>query len=1169
MRLRKIKLAGFKSFVDPTTLQVPSNLVGVIGPNGCGKSNVIDAVRWVMGESSAKTLRGESMADVIFNGSTSRKPVGLATVELVFENSRGRIGGQFAEYNEISVRRQVERSGQSQYFLNSTRCRRRDITDLFLGTGLGPRSYSIIEQGMISRVIEARPEELRTFLEEAAGISLYKERRHETETRIRHTRENLERLDDLREELEGQLKRLKRQSDAAIRFQELKTEEHALKANLQALRLRGLEHYIQDREAQLRAREVDLEQQLVELRRTEADLEAQRELAHRAGEAVNDVQAEVFKAKGEVARLEQAIGHARDRRRKLRSDLDHARQELARAGQDLEADAMAIAELEAELAASREQTGMAEARREEAQARREAAEQAVADWQAQWEAFHRDAAEPERRAEVERARLTHMEQQMAQLQLRMERLDQEDRALEDAPLERELEELQQQVDAAAQRMQDRQATVHELQGQVGHQRDRNHDLAVRLDETRRRVQHERGRMASLETLQQAALGKGRGAVKSWLREQGLEAAPRLAQELEVEPGWERAVEVVLGDHLEAVCTDGLAARLDALAGLGKGTLSLIDTSAPALSAAGPGGPALADRVRLPWAPPGLLHGIRTASDPVEAWRMLPSLGAGDSVVTPDGTWLGPGWLRVAHEKDEHSGVLGREQELRQLQDELPELERESDELREHQEEGNQQLHTLEQHRQAELDALHLATREHAQLQSKAGARRTRLEQVRARRERLRAERDELGQELEETAMEAESTRSRLHRALERMEALVDERLELEQRRDSLRAAAQEAVQAARAARDECHRLEVTAHTLTTRRHDTERNRRRAEAQVEQWQRRAAELQAQLDASDDPETELAEQREEWLQVHIEQEARLSRARDDTAELDAAIRELDQARRRLEQAFNERKNVLQEAHIALQEQRVRRQTIVEQLQEAGEDIPALLAGLPREVDEAAWQERLEQIGRAIQRLGAINLAAIEEFRDQSRRKEHLDSQHADLTEALETLEQAIRRIDRETRERFKATFDQVNTGIQSMFPRLFGGGEAYLDLTDRDLLEAGVTIMARPPGKRNSSIHLLSGGEKALTAVALVFAIFGLNPAPFCMLDEVDAPLDDANVGRFGRMVQAMSDQTQFIFVTHNKTTMEIAEHLTGVTMQEPGVSRLVAVDIDQAVELAVQ
>ncbi len=1168
MRLNKIKLAGFKSFVDPTSIPLSSNLTGIVGPNGCGKSNTIDAVRWVMGESSAKHLRGDSMADVIFNGSTSRKPVGHASVELVFDNSDGSVGGQYASYNEISIKRQVSRDGTSNYYLNGARCRRRDITDIFLGTGLGPRSYSIIEQGMISRLIEAKPEDLRTFLEEAAGISKYKERRRETENRMKHTRENLDRLNDLREEVDKQLNHLQRQARTAERYKELKQDERRLKAELLALRLRALDEEASGQEKAIAERETALEAALADQRAIESALEKDRDAHVEATDGFNEVQGRFYGVGAEIARLEQSIQHAKEMRQRQQRDLDQLEQNWRELQEHIQSDGQRLQELDRNL---EESAPALERLRAVEDASREAlsqAEESMQEWQRQWEEFNRVAAEPSEAAQVERTRIDHLERQIVQLQTRMERLNAERQALGEQRTGEEIEQLEQEQQRQAEQGEALQQELEEVLGRIGHLRDRNREHNSALDEQRGELQDLRGRLASLEALQQAALGQTEGAVSEWLEGRGLREAPRLAQELDVDSGWEQAVETVLGFHLEAVCVDGMDSVAGVLGSLEHGALSLFDTQAAA-----PGAPVrelatpLASRVRAPWSVEGLLAGVYAADDLNAALALRGQLQPHESVVTPDGIWLGHGWLRVARDADERAGVLGREQEIKSLQGRLEELGARVAELEQELEQGREQLTVLEERRETVQGQVNDSHRRHSELRAKLGALQARHEQYQSRAQAMADELAELAEQEQRDGAEAQEARTRLNAALERMEQLAQEREQLTARRDQLRETVAEVRARARSDRDEAHRLALQVESMRSQQASTRQSLDRAESQVGALQARRSELQELLAGADEPlqaqESELAQLLEK--RVVVEQE--LTAARRRMEEIDEAVRRHEHERTAAEQKVLDVRGLLEQARLGAQEIKIRRQTLREQLAETGFEQQTLLGELPEDADVSAWQEKVEQIATRIARLGPINLAAIDEFAEQTERKKYLDAQHADVTEALETLENAIRKIDRETRTRFKETFDKVNSGLQALFPRLFGGGHAYLELTGEDLLDTGVTVMARPPGKRNSSIHLLSGGEKALTAVALVFSIFQLNPAPFCMLDEVDAPLDDANVGRFCDLVKEMSDQVQFIFITHNKITMALSNQLSGVTMHEPGVSRLVAVDVDEAVRLA--
>ncbi|GAB6041945.1 chromosome segregation protein SMC [Endothiovibrio diazotrophicus] len=1165
MKLTKIKLAGFKSFVDPTTIPIPSNLVGIVGPNGCGKSNTIDAVRWVMGETSAKHLRGESMADVIFNGSNSRKPVGQAFVELIFDNSDGAAGGQYAHYGEISVKRLVTRDGQSNYYLNGTKCRRRDITDIFLGTGLGPRSYAIIEQGMISRVIEAKPEELRSFFEEAAGISKYKERRRETENRIRHTRDNLDRLSDLREELDKQLSRLERQSATAERYKGLKQEERVLKAELLALRYRAVDGDANARQQKINGLETALEAALAAQRGYESAIEKERDAHTEATDSLNVVQGRFYGVGAEIARVEQAIQHNKELKRRQEHELEQAERAWGELHAHIERDRAQLEELTAALAEDEPALELARAAEEASGEARIGAEERMQAWQEAWDDFNRRAAEPTQTAQVERSQIEHMERQMERQRQRADRLDEERGRLADEGLTEEIEELalaEAEGEEQATRLQEELVTAQEEGRRL---RDENRELATRLDGQRGELQTARGRLASLEALQQAALGKGSKKISEWLKRQGLTDAPRLAQHLKVEGGWERAVETVLGGSLEAVCVDGFDAVSAVLESLEGGTLTFFDTTTP--SPAAGEGDWLAAKVSGDYAAGALLAGVRTAASLEAALALRGGLAAHESVITPEGIWLGPSWLRVARDADEHAGVLAREQEIKELSARTEALQAAIDELTAQRDEGRARVQTLEERRDSLQKEAHQAGRRHAEVRSQLSARRARLEQHENRIRNLASEREEVEQQLGRDREELENSRMRLQEALAEMEVLAQQRDELTGERDRLRQLLEEVRDKARGDRDSAHQLAIRVEQRRTQRNATEQNLGRMDEQIATLAERREELRLTLSEGEEPVLEMEAELEELLARRVEAETALNDARKHVETVDHELRRLDQDRHGAERRVQEVRGQLEQARINAQELKVRRQTLEEQLAETDYQLDELFQRLPEQADIPTWEQRVEEVGQRISRLGPINLAAIDEFKEQQERKTYLDAQNADLEEALKTLEGAIAKIDRETRARFKETFDQVNAGIKELFPRLFGGGQAFLELTGEDLLDTGVSVMARPPGKNIRSIHLLSGGEKALTAVALVFSIFELNPAPFCMLDEVDAPLDDANVGRFSQLIKEKSDKVQFIFITHNKVTMEIADQLCGVTMHEPGVSRLVSVDVEEAAKLA--
>ncbi len=1165
MRLNKIKLAGFKSFVDPTTVTFPSNLIGVVGPNGCGKSNIIDAVRWVMGEISAKNLRGESMADVVFNGSASRKPVGTASVELVFDNSDGKLSGQFASFSEVSLKRVVSRDGQSAYFLNGTRCRRKDITQLFLGTGLGARSYAIIEQGMISRVIEARPEELRGFIEEAAGISKYKELRRDTENRISHTKENLERLNDLRDEVEKQLNRLQRQAATARRYQHLKTEERTHQAQLLAMKLRQIGEDLQVREQTLLQRDTAMQAVIAELRNHEAQIETGREEQRQKSDELSVVQGRHYGLSADIGRVEQSIQHARELRQRQNAELQQAERNYNELSEHSKRDTQQIKQLQdevAELEPLLETARLSEAAAAEAL---ELADVTMQDWQEGWNAFNVNARDASEKAQVERARIEQLENQLRRMAAQRERTLTEIDNLSIDEFAQRIESMLQDEMSGGERLEHLEHQVQELIGNVDQLRNRQRELVAASDVSQRELQQAQGRQVSLEALQKAALGQAQGKVADWLSANSLGNRPRLAQQLQVSHGWDRAVETVLGAYLEAVCVDQLDDVANVLGTLSAGTVSFLSKSQANQSNAS--AELLLAHVKGPEGLTSLLHGVHVVAELSEALAMRGRLQGGESVITRDGVWIGRDWLRVSRDQDAHAGVLAREKELRGLHDMVSQLEQSHAALQEETLAVRNQLTDLEAQRDRVMQERNQLHRTHSELKAQLSGLQLRVEQSRERHVKLKSEAEELSLELARTDEDISASRGRLQSAVDEMEVREQERQQLEQRRDVLR---NELSLARNRAQDERTQAQQHAISLESKRSalgSIIAGLDRIEAQLLQLQDRREQLKAQLIEGELPLAQFDEQLTGLLEQRITLDAELAQARATVDAVEQRIRQMDEARMSTERRVEEARQQLDEVRMALQENRVRHETLTEQFAATQFILEEVMAQLAPEATIAAWETELAEISGKIERLGQVNLAAIDEFKEQSERKEYLDRQYKDLTDALDTLETAMRKIEKETRTRFQDTFDRVNAGLKERFPRLFGGGHAYLELAGEDVLNAGVSIMARPPGKRNSTINQLSGGEKALTAVALVFSIFELNPAPFCLLDEVDAPLDDNNNIRFCDTVREMSKNVQFIIITHNKVTMELADQLMGVTMHEAGVSRLVAVDTDEAVRLA--
>lgn len=1160
MRLTSIRLAGFKSFVDPVTVPFEGNMTSIVGPNGCGKSNVIDAVRWVMGESSAKMLRGESMADVIFNGSTGRKPVGQASIELTFDNSDGSLGGMYAQYAELSVKRVVTRDGQSTYFFNGEKCRRRDIADLFMGTGLGPRSYAIIGQGMISRLVEARPDELRATLEEAAGISRYKERRKETEQRMRRTRDNLERLDDLREELDRQLERLKRQADAARRYRDLKVQEHRLKGELALLRRNAWRVRQQEAEAQVRGLETTREKNIYGIRECERMLEEYRFSHDGLAESLDEHQRRFSDTTATVARLEQQLEYARTRERQLAVELERIQQERAEFDQLADTDQMRQQEIEERLDAlvlEREQSAEMMAQLE-----LEHAELGERQQQAQvtWEQFQQQSGEQTRSAERAQSEVHRFEELHADIDRQYQ---QRQRQLAEVP------DMAQLGDELAELALVREQDAEQFQ-QLEEERQRLREQRQQLGDTQQRLQKERetllarqntllGEQSSLRALLAAALDHDDQQRQHALAAAGLDQAPLLAERLSVATGWDAAVSWVLASWLDAriapvTTVDGIR--------LVKGELGLVDECGMA-SIAG----RLAEHVQGAGGLTAWLNRIHACDDDAQAWGYAKTLEAGESVITRSGLWLGSGWVRRLGEQACDDSVIAQRRRLEdidvalaQLDARLEDITAQLENIAEQQQQGDDRLEELhgEAVRQTEQSRQHDAA--WAGLSS-------RVQHLQSRREELSAELMALAERREENALALEEARERWQMAIETAETTAAAREQYASERQQANDAWQQLQARLAPARERQSQLALETQRLTTEFEGMQRTQARGADQRQRLDERQAALQEEREAAIEPQDMLKAQLDEYLDQRTREESALTAVRDRSRQLAEHMRDSEQKRQQYEKDQEQLRSQIETLRLQVQEHALKADAQEEQLIELGHELTALMQHLPEDASESAWQSALEETSGRIRRLGAINLAAIEEYEQQAERRNYLEAQHSELTDALDTLEKAIRKIDHETRTRFRSTFEEVNRRLGELFPRVFGGGAAWLTLTGDDLLETGVAIMARPPGKKNSTIHLLSGGEKTMTALSLVFAIFQLNPAPFCMLDEVDAPLDDANVGRYARLVRDMSATVQFIYITHNKIAMEAADRLMGVTMQEPGVSRLVAVDIEAAAALA--
>ena len=900
MRLSKIKLSGFKTFVEPTTLTLPSNLVGIVGPNGCGKSNVIDAVRWVLGESSAKYLRGESMSDVIFNGSASRKPVSNASIELFFDNSEKKIVGEFAQYNEISTRRVITRDGQSEYYLNGTKCRRKDITNLFLGTGLGPRSYAIVQQAMISSLIEAKPDEMRVFLEEASGISKYKQKRKETESRIKNTRENLNRLNDLKEEIDKQIKRLKKQARDAEKYKELKNREKDIEGEIIYCKISDIDKKLEQNDSESKSYRDTYDDRLTKLRKVEADIEELRIKNNEVNESFNLKQKDHFEIQANIARIEQSIEYEKE----LESQKSINAQEIKK--------------------------------------------------------------------ELDRIKIEYSEDQI------------------------ELERINAELDSKNKSNQANKINLSQLENEL----KTTSDHLITEDEVNERLRTELNELKTTFESESVRI--------NLLEKQSTEQ--------------NRQKQIIINVHQLKDSFMALKSSLEeSIADFGNETSQTISNQINRLE----------DKINQ----------LSSEYEDTE--------------------------LKIAENEEQLSKSKDISAQTKLLIDELTEKKNQSDQKK----------------------------------VNLANLRNTHSQKLTNLRERV-----------QDAELKTESLKT-----------------------------SQQGLQTA-----------IT----------------RLEAQMTQLKSRSLELTAkenpQTSINHDQKLEL----ESLLNMSLESEKSLEIERKKQEEMQSHLRNQEVDRTNLNASVNQAREDLEKYKLKQKEYEVRKESLNEQLISMGLDYTSIdEKSSSKDMTLDSLSLELEKILRGIDRLGAINLAAEAEFKEESKRMEKLDEQFEDLNRALETLTSAIKQIDDESKSRFTETFEKVNEGLSKHFPRLFDGGKAYLELEDNDALNGGVFVMARPPGKRNSNIHLLSGGEKALTAVALLFSIFELNPAPFCLLDEVDAPLDDTNVARFCEIVKEMSSNVQFVVITHNKTTMELTKQLIGVTMSEPGVSRLVSVDLDEAIELS--
>lgn len=1175
MRLKKIKLSGFKSFVDVATFPVEKNLVGIVGPNGCGKSNVIDAVRWVMGESSAKQLRGDSMTDVIFNGTATRKPVSQASVELVFDNSIKQLAGQYANYSEISVKRVINREGTSQYYLNNTKCRRKDLLDLFMGTGLGPRSYTIIEQGMISRVIEAKPEDLRVYLEEAAGISKYKERRRETENRIKHTRENLDRVNDITEELGKQLEKLSRQAETAEKYKVLKQELTVNEEYYLGLQHREFNHSFKELTTKVNEKNIAVEELNSQIESNNLELEKKRILVSSLQAQQQEQQARYYKIEQNINTKEQDIKHLESEKSHTQSNISSTAKQIEYCSNNLESKKSELNIVSAELEVKEPEHEELLLLTSESKDSLQELESSFSTWEREWNETQELLNNNSKIVSQSQALIEKHDTLIVRSQKRLDILKQEKEAIRYNQNNNVLNGLRDKFSTISEQEEIKQNQLEELVENIDVNEQSIDDLQETLSNLNDELQAKKGRLSSLKTIQENSLGKDQKELSKWLDNHGLGNCKRLGEVVNIENGWECALETILRDYIKAVVlpdgqnindydflVDELNNQNAAFISLG-GSNNIKNISNQKYDL-------LIDKVTAPNEIALLLNNIYCADSVEDAKSKLNNLECYESIITKDGVWLNAHWFTANTSNDNNKGgessIIAREQDIQELSHKIEELEQEVSSLKQSLVIKKTDLAELKANKEELQREIREIIKSSSEIKSEISREESKLEEQKNRLFKLEQDITETVKhvEVDETAVKSE--RSKLVDLMQSMEQLSYSKDELQQRGDEIRTKLKTSRSYYDEHKDKVHKSELSIQKLKQQNKHLNEEISSLSKQKERLNKELLSLQEKLDGFDAPIEELKEQLEALLEEKGEQNEILSEKTEQhelaNQELTAIERNISDLRKRLDSLRDENESLKIKQH----EISTKLAAINDEVLEKELDIESIIQKIPEDANQNKLRNVIRGLKTQIDDLGPVNLTAIEEYNVEAERKSYLDSQHNDLLQALTSLEEAIAQIDEETKARFKETFDFVNEQFQYLFPKIFGGGRAILSLSGEDLLDTGVTVMAQPPGKRNSSIHLLSGGEKALTAIALVFSIFRLNPAPFCMLDEVDAPLDDANVARYCNMVREMSSDIQFIFITHNKVTMTMAEHLVGVTQHELGASRLVAVDVDEASKL---
>ncbi|WP_332604228.1 chromosome segregation protein SMC [Acinetobacter sp. ESBL14] len=1142
MRLSSLKLSGFKSFADSTTLHFKANRTAVVGPNGCGKSNVIDAIRWVMGESNARQLRGGSMQDVIFTGTAKRKPVGVASVELRFDNTYGKLGGAYNAYSELAVRRQVTREGKSEYFLNGTRCRRRDITDIFLGTGLGPRSYAVIEQGMINRLVDAKPEEMRVFIEEAAGVSRYQARRRETLQHLEHTEQNLARLDDIAAELKSQLRSLKRQSEAAIQYKTLEGQIRTLKIEILSFQANQSQKLQQEYTVEMTALGENFKLVRSESQTIEHDLEATSALFQRLIQQSSPLQHEWQQAEKKLSELKMTLEQKQSLFQQNSTSLLQLEQQKVQTKERLQLSELQVETLSTQfdeqnesLLALEQQTQTAEQNFTDVQAQHKQAQQQFdqlktqVDQQqqkklqmaAQIEQLGKNVLRIEQQKQTLQTQTTQIRAQVqddeqAQLQQLQQQLQQEIIALETA-IEQLQQDVQTQQDQQQSNKTDLQSLKTEIQVLLAEQKNLNQLVA------KQSPKHDQNAVRLMQSLRLSAQAKAHASIiekflAKWLQAQLIENGQAfqegISRQLKSSP--QQPIQVA-----ELTC--------------------------------------LSEWIEAPQS--SLWANVAVAEDLTTALRSQVDLQHAQSILTLDGYHVGSDWVIALHYDEDSQtaqGMLSHQVRLEEIEQQLAQQQPQLDNLEHQFSQQQEMLQQQQQHLQQQQQSLKQKQKELQQLDVQIAKLQSTAQAFVLQQQQLADQLKQLDLQLEEDAMQRDDLEIDLHALALKLESVLpnyktlqfqvenlNEQLDEQQQQLTQQQQQREALRRQTSqANQQIELLEKDISFLKTQ-------YRQIIEQIEQAKKFVDPIQLELPNLESQFQQQFQQTEKLQKTWNEWQLELNQVQEKQ-------QQLTEQRHQAQQKDEQVREQLEQKRLAWQAAKSDREHYLEQLKELNTDA---LSDVSIEIKD--HQQKLEKAQQQFEKIGAVNLAASQEYEEVSQRFDELSHQMQDLQNTVDQLKDAMKSIDQETRKLFMTTFDQVNQELQLLFPKVFGGGEATLSLEDD--WQSGVKLMARPPGKRNSSLALLSGGEKTLTALALVFAIFRLNPAPFCVLDEVDAPLDDANVQRYCNLVKELSEQVQFIYITHNKLAMTMATDLLGVTMPEPGTSKLVTVDLEQAKE----